>query len=341
MPRLAHAADPLRRRLRPRIDDRTHLGTRVGEVDRCGVGAVVGREHDGRAPGQHAVAVQEGAGPAGEHDAGTVVVGEHDRALVRPGRHEHTAGADAPDPLPRQVARCGSAEVVGAPLQCQDEAVVEVPERGGPLQVHHEGVARQLGGGPLDPVQRRRAVDAVVGAQERAARLGLLVDQDDARARPGGRQRGREAGRPRTHHEQVGVHVAGVVAGGVRHVGEPALAGDAVCREPVGQLDGGGQQHRLGERLLDLDQAVRVLRPGCRDPAGPAQLDAGARLVHAVGEQRRRQGVAGVAGQRPSTEGEPEGGAAVDPTPGGQPVRRRAVLLDLAHESAGFCSSGR
>ena len=96
-------ADPLRRRLRPRIDDRTHLDTGVGEVDRCGVGAVVGGEHDGRAPGQHAVAVQEGAGAAGEHDAGTVVVGEHDRALVRPGRHEHAAGADAPDPLPRQV----------------------------------------------------------------------------------------------------------------------------------------------------------------------------------------------------------------------------------------------
>ena len=43
MPRLAHAAAPLRRRLRPRVDDRAHLDAGVGEVDRRGVGAVVGR----------------------------------------------------------------------------------------------------------------------------------------------------------------------------------------------------------------------------------------------------------------------------------------------------------
>jgi hypothetical protein len=91
---------PLRGRLRPRVDDGTHLDAGVGEVDRRGVRAVIGGEDDGRAAGQYAVAVQEGARAAGEHDAGAIVVGEHDGALVGPRRDEHVPGADAPDPLP-------------------------------------------------------------------------------------------------------------------------------------------------------------------------------------------------------------------------------------------------
>ena len=191
------------------------------------------------------------------------------------------------------------------------------------------------------PSPARCAVDAVVGAQERAARLGLLVDQDDARARPGGRQRGGEAGRPRAHHEQVGVDVAGVVAGGVRHVGEPALAGDAVRREPVGQLDGGGQQHRLGERLLDLDQAVRVLRPGCRDPAGPAQLDAGAVWCTPwASSAEARVSPGWPVSVRPSKVNRRVVPRSMRP-PVGSRYGAAPSLLDLAHEIAGFCSSRR
>ena len=82
--------------------------------------------------------------------------------------------------------------------------------------------------------------------QQRAAGLGLLVDQGDAGAGAGGVERGGQAGRAGADDEHVDVVVDGVVAGGVRDVGEPALTRDAVGDEPVVELDGGGQQHRLG-----------------------------------------------------------------------------------------------
>ena len=93
---------------------------------------------------------------------------------------------------------------------------------------------------------------------------------------------------------------------------EPALAGDAVRDEAVVQLDGGGQHHRFGVRLLDLYQPAGVLGPGRGDAAGSAQLDAGGDLVPTGGQQRRRQGVPGVTGEVLAVEGELEGGAAVD-----------------------------
>src|SRR3712207_8613447 len=55
--------------------------------------------------------------------------------------------------------------------------------------------------------------------------------------------------------------------------------------QPVVQLDRGGQQHGLRERLLDLDQSARVLGPGRGDAAGPAQLDARGDLVPARSEE--------------------------------------------------------
>src|SRR3712207_7992815 len=68
----------------------TLLRSGVGEVDRRRVGAVVGGEDDGLAAGPHPVAVQEGAGAAGEHDPGPVVVCEDHRPLVRAGDRKST-----------------------------------------------------------------------------------------------------------------------------------------------------------------------------------------------------------------------------------------------------------
>ena len=169
------------------------------------------------------------------------------------------------------VARGRAAEVVGAPLQRQDEAVVVVPERGGALQVQHVGVGGQLGDGPRRPSPARAPVDAVVAAQQRAARLGLLVDQHHPGAGPGGGQRGGEPGRsgPTT---STSVCTCWRRSGRSRHLGEPPLPGDAVGDQAVGQLDGGGQQHRLGEWLLDLDQAVGSSAQAAAMPRGRPSL---------------------------------------------------------------------
>ena len=289
----------------------------VVQVERGEVGAVVGGEHDRLLADLDAVAVQEGAGAVGEHDAGTVVVGEHDGTFVRPGRDDDVAGPDAPDPLAAERRRGLATEMVGASLQRKDEPVVVVAEGGGALQVQHVGIGGQLGDRVGDPVQGGRAVDGVGAAEQRAAGLALLVDEHHPRAGTGRGQCGGQTGRPGTDDQQVGVHMFGVVFGGVGDLGEPALPGDTAGDQPVEQLDGRRQQHRLGEGLLDLDQAAGVLGPRRGEAAGPTQLDAGGDLVHAVGQQRRGQGVTGVPGQFPVVEGEGVRDGAVDATAAG------------------------
>ncbi len=99
------------------VDDGTDPDTGPVQVDGGVVGAVVGGEHHRVAAGQHPVAVQVGAGRAGEHDAGSVVVGEHHGSFVRAGGDHDRLGPESPDPLPGSIFRCLDAEVVGAPLQ--------------------------------------------------------------------------------------------------------------------------------------------------------------------------------------------------------------------------------
>ena len=217
----------------------------------------------------------------------------------------------------RQVRRCVAAEVVGAPLEGEHEPVVVVAERGGALQVQDIGVAGQFGDRGGDPLERGGAVDAVGAAA--AARRRPRTARRPATTRAPARaavERGGQARRAGADDQHVGVDVLGVVAGGVGDLGEPALPGDAAGDQAVVQLDGGGQQHRLGERLLDLDQAAGVLGPGGGDAARAAELDAGGDLVDAVGQQRRGQGVTGVAGECLAVEGEVECGGAVDAAAG-------------------------
>ena len=242
--------------------------------------------------------------------------------------------------------RCFGAEgpeVVGAPLQREDEPVVVRAERGGALQVQHLRVRGQLGDRGGHPVERRCAVEPLGTRQQRATGLGLLVDDSDAGPGPGGAERGGQARGPGAHHEHVDVVVHGVVAGGVRDVGQPALSRQTVGHEAVVELHGGRGQHRLGERLLDLHEAARVLRPGRGDAAGASELDARADPVRARGEQRRGEGVAGVPGVGAPVEGEGQGGAAVDAAAGGgaEAVLRRRFARKLAHGVAGLCSSRR
>ncbi len=68
-PRSLALVDATRRHRRPGVDHGLHPHTGAVQVERGVVGAVVRGEDDGLAARQHAVAVQERAGGAGEHDA--------------------------------------------------------------------------------------------------------------------------------------------------------------------------------------------------------------------------------------------------------------------------------
>jgi hypothetical protein len=200
--------------------------------------------------------------------------------------------------------------------------------------VQHLRVAGQLRDHVRDPVRCRDAVELVGARQQRPAGLGLLVHQGDAGSGP---RRAEGGGQPRgagPHDQHVDVGVDGVVPGGVGDLGEAALTRQAVRRQPVGELDGRGQQHGLRERLLDLDQAARVLRPGAGDAARSAELDARGDLVPAGGQEGGGQAVAGVAGKGLPVEGELQRGGAVDAAAGGG-------AEGGAHEVTGFGSSRR
>ena len=280
----------------PGIDDRGDRHAGVVQVQ-CGlIRAVVGGEHDGPLADLDAVAVQEGAGTGREHDAGAVVVGEHHRPLVRAGGDDDVPGPDPPHPLAARARGSRGAEVVRTPLQRKDKAVVVVSECGGALQVQHVGIGGEFGDRVGDPLQCRAAGDGVGTAQQGTAGLALFVDQHDAGAGAGGRQCGCQAGRAGPGDQDVGVHMGRVVARGVGDLGEPALPGDASCDESVVQVDGGREEHGLGEWVLDLDQAAGVLGPRRGEAARPAHLDARGDVMHAVRQQRRGQRIPGVAG---------------------------------------------
>ena len=274
---------------------------------------------------------------------GPVVVGEDDRALVRPGRDDDRAGPDAPHPLagevfrrrgPRWSVRRSSAST--NPSSYAPNAVVRCRcSTSGYAASSATAAATQSSAGA--PSSRSVPDSSAPPASDCSS------TRSDAGPGPGGAERGGQARGPRAHHEHVDVVVHGVVARGVRDVGQAALARQTVGHEAVVELHGGRSQHRLGERLLDLHEAARVLRPGRGDAAGASELDARADPVRARGEQRRGEGVAGVPGVSLAVEGEGEGGGAVDAAArgGAEAVLRRRFARKLAHGVTGFCSSRR
>ena len=157
---------PVRGPFRSGIDDGTDPDTGMVQVDRGVVGAVVGGEHHHVAARQHPVAVQVGAGRTGEHDARPVVVREHHGPLMSPGCDHDRLRAEPPDPLPGKIFRCMGAEVIGAPLEGEYEAVVVAAERGGALQVQYVGVAGEFGGRGTNPLVRGNTVEGLGGGQQ-------------------------------------------------------------------------------------------------------------------------------------------------------------------------------
>ena len=114
--------------------------------------------------------------------------------------------------------------------------------------------------------------------------------------------------------------------------GEAVLAGR---HQPVIDLDLRRAQVRLGMVAeAELDQRVRLLRPGGEDAARPVIFEAAPDQMHAIGDQRRGQRVAGMALIAIAVEQEGEAARPVDPAAGGKAVR-------LAHwRTSGFFSPG-
>ena len=131
-------------------------------------------------------------------------------------------------------------------------------------------------------------------------------------------------GRP---HEGLVVEAGGEQAGrqpGSRAQVEPERrpAVDALGGQPVVKLDFGRAQVGLRETArLQQHQRVRLLRPDGHDAARPVVFEAAGEEPHPVGEQRRGQRVAGMAGIAPAVEAEGERARPVDPAAGRQPAR--------------------
>ena len=83
--------------------------------------------------------------------------------------------------------------------------------------------------------------------------------------------------------------------------------------QPVEQLGDGRAGIGLAvSAAAQLDQRVGLFGAGAEDAARPVVLETSAHHADAVGEQRRGQGIAGMAGQPPAIEAEGEAAAAVD-----------------------------
>ena len=100
-------------------------------------------------------------------------------------------------------------------------------------------------------------------------------------------------------------------------------AADAVRHQSFVQFDLGGAQvgHRRGA-LAQLHNGIGFFGAVGDDAAGPAVFETAPDDTHAVGEQRRGQGIAPKALVGPAVKTETDGPGAIDAAPGGQSVVR-------------------
>ncbi len=227
------------------------------QIERGAIGAIVAGEQHGAAAGQHGVAVQIAAHRARQHDPGPVVVGEHQRPLERAGRQHHLLGPYLPEPLAGQMrGRCRS-EMVGDPLDQAQIVVVVVGECRGPGQDAKFGQRLQLGRHLREPGGTRMTHGLI---EQRAAKLGLLLGQEHARAAPPRRERRCQASGPGADDQDVAMGEAVLIAVGI------------------------GLDWRLAQACRPPDRAlVDALPPGRRPHEG---------LVVEAGREQRAQKVA-------------------------------------------------
>ena len=161
-----------------------------------------------------------------------------------------------------------------------------VADRGG--AGHHRDVRqrRQFGGGGREPVPRRLVVDddRRLGEQ-RAADLGVLVDDHHGRAGAAGGERGGEAGGAGADDEDVGVGEARGVGVGVGLGRRDAEAGGVADHRLVDAIPEGARPHEglVVEAGGEQRAEVVVDRAHIEGERGPAvlarRLEAGAQLL--------------------------------------------------------------
>lgn len=167
------------------VDDGGDVDARFLEVERRVIGGIAGGvDADAPADGD-AVMVEINAGGRRQQDARPVVALKHHVPLDGAGGDDDALRPHLPQPLARQVGQ-GGREMVGDALGKADEILRVIAERRGAgehADVLHRPQRRRRA---LRPGPTVLAVDprpAFVG--ERAARLRLLVGEDDAGARLG------------------------------------------------------------------------------------------------------------------------------------------------------------
>ena len=124
------------------------------------------RGHDDRIVADlDAIAVEIGAGGAGQHDAGAIIAVEHQRLFDRTlGQHD-LLGADLPHALARRALR-RRREVVCDALAEADEVLVIIADRRGAGQEGDIGHAGQLVDAGLEPFPPGLAIDVGIGFRQ-------------------------------------------------------------------------------------------------------------------------------------------------------------------------------
>ena len=237
---------------------------------------------------QHAVAAQVRTRRPGEHHAGPVVVGERDRAArrprwrARPRRPGSARPARGPSTVERRTrgAGCGAARRARS---CRRRCRPRWSGRGSARP--ESGSARQ--GRSSIRMTRRPAAAAAAAAAH--------------------------AGRAAADHQHVAVRVHGVVRGPgpASRPASPARAA-TTPRSPSKSSTVVAVSIGSGNGVSTWTTRGRLLGAGGDDAARTAEVDAGRDLAHAVGEQRRGERVAGVAGELATVEAERQRPAAVD-----------------------------
>ncbi len=212
-----------------------------------------------------------GARGAGEHDVRTVIVGEDERPLDGAGRQHDLLGADLPQYLARDMKRRLN-QMVGDTLDDGDEIMIVIADCRRTPDEHYLLHLSQLGESGGEPVLRRNVVKSGALATERAAKLGHLVDEENARPGLSGSEGGGKAGRAATDDEDIAMRVTLLVVIGVGSIGG--------APHPGGAAD---------EMLIELPRALR-----------PHE----SLVVEASGQQRRHQ-------RGSSADIEAEGGKAI------------------------------
>ena len=177
------------------------------------VGAVIVGEDHGLASGQDGVAPHVSRHGRGQHDARQIVVAKHQRAFVGTRGQHHLLGPYPPEPLSWGIPRLF--EVIGTALGQRQVIVVLVAKDGGARQELYLGHGSQTTQGILGPSGRRHAVHLSIAGQQPAARLRLLISQDDPGAGGSGRQGSAEPRYAPSHNQYVAKRIAFFIMVGV------------------------------------------------------------------------------------------------------------------------------